>query len=108
MAQIVTAYDLSGGSTTAAAGTDVNNMRFQFKVTGATAGQVVHLRPKCSENAVDYFNILNENKDPFDWVIQGDGKDSKQILVIGSANVRLDVYCEGSCTGTLDVYTYES
>jgi len=108
MAQIVTAYDLSGGSTTAAAGTEVNNIRFQYKVTGATAGQIVHLRPKCSEDDTNYFNILNENKEPFDFVIEGDGTDSKNIILVNSAYVRLDVFCEGSCTGTLDVYTHES
>lgn len=108
MAQIITSYDLSSGNTTAAAATNANNVRFQYTVTGATAGQVVHLRPKCSENDTEYDNVLNENKQPFDWVIQGDGTDSKHILAIGSAYVRLDVFCEGDCTGTLNVYTYES
>ena len=110
MAQIVTNYDLSSGSTTFAAGTNVNNIRFQYKVTGATEGQTVHLRPMCSEVdvAADYDNVLNENKAPFDWVIEGDKKDNRHILAVGSAYVRLDVFCEGDCTGTLNVYTYES
>ena len=110
MAQIVTDYDLSGGSTVVVAGTNVNNMRFQYQITGATAGQQVHLRPLCSEDDVEYDNVLNENKEPFNFIIEGNTegtRNSKQIFVIGSAYVSLEILCD-DCTGTLNVYTYES
>lgn len=111
MAQIVTNYDLASGSTSVAAGTDVNNIRFKWVITGATAGQKVSLRPVSSEDAGTTFdNVLNENNDPFSFDIKGntEGKrNSQNILAVNTLRCDLEIYCD-NCTGTLNVYTYES
>lgn len=107
MAQIITDYDLSLGSTQVAVGTNANNIRFQYSVTGATPTQKVILNPVCSEDDTTYKPILKENLHPFSFHVDNDGGDSQHLIAIGSSFVELEVIAEG-CTGLLNVFTYES